>query len=264
MGKDTGVDWCDHTFNPWWGCWKISPGCKNCYAAAFDHRLGGDHWQRGGPRKFNKEGYWQQPLKWNKAAAKAGVRAKVFCASMADILEQHPDPAIAALQYVARQRVWQLVDDTPELDWLFLTKRPEGAQMFPWVREGTCKPNAWLGVTAEDDEHAIRRIPLLQEMRPHFAKLFISYEPAVGPIWWNANLLRGIDWVIFGDESGRGRRDAELPWARMTRDACAQNGVTFFFKQWCGDDVEGVGGDRHKGKIHLPILDGTTHESWPA
>lgn len=270
MGKqgDLGISWCDWTFNPWNGCWKISPGCKNCYAAALDHWLGGDNWQRGGPRTFFGDAHWRRPLKWNKEAAEAaaaGRRPRVFCASIADILERHPDPAILIKQEEARERTFELVRNTPNLDWMFLTKRIEEADTtFPWIHGDAKAPhNAWLGVTAEDDEHARRRIPQLQELRPYFAKLFVSYEPAIGEINWDADLLRDIDLVIFGDESGRNRRDANLEWAKRTRDACAQYGSKFHFKQWCGDDVDGVAGKRHKGKIHLPILDGSQHGEMP-
>lgn len=264
MAENTAITWCDHTFNPWWGCWKISPGCKHCYAAAFDHRLGGEHWERGGPRRFFGDSHWRLPLRWNRAAELAGKRAKVFCASMADVLEQHPDPAVLARQDECRDRLWSLVDETRWLDWMFLTKRIEEAfTTFPWVDEDEPMPNAWLGATAEDDEHARRRIPHLQAMRPHFARLFVSYEPAIGPIHWTRDMLKGIDLVIFGDESGRARRPAEIDWARQTRDACAAAGVLFHLKQWCGDDVDGIGGERGKGRIHLPILDGVQHAALP-
>jgi protein gp37 len=269
VGKETGVDWCDHTFNAWWGCFKISPGCKNCYAATFDKRLGGDHWQPEGPRKFFGEKYWRQPLAWNRAAQTAGVRRRVFCSSMADILEQHPDPDVHTRMRAARMKVTDLVRETPWLDWMFLTKRIENAFLLPWVMTNHHMPNAWLGVTAEDNEHAQKRIPMLQAMRPYFAKLFVSYEPALGPINWSSDLLRDVDMVIFGDESGHHRRDAEVGWALATRNACAENGVTFYFKQWAGADVEGVTGVRTgagksaRGVIHLPLLDGTQHGEHP-
>jgi protein gp37 len=263
MGRRTTISWCHHTFNPWWGCWKISPGCKHCYAAAFDHRLRGGHWERGGPRRFFGEEHWQQPLRW-QAAARAGERARVFCASMADIFEQHPDPVINAQMDAARDRVWNLLDETPDLDWLFLTKRiEEVATTIPWLDDDEPPPNAWMGTTVEDDEYARLRLPELQRLRDHAAKLFVSYEPAIGRVRWTPSMLRGIDLVIFGDESGRTRRPAELDWARATRDACADAGVAFHFKQWCGELVDGVEGERAKGRIHLPILDGVQHAEMP-
>jgi len=209
--------------------------------------------------------YWQQPLQWNRDAERAGERRRVFCASMADVLEQHPVKAINDRMDAYRERLWALVDQTPMLDWLFLTKRIEEAfTTFPWMDDDEPMPNAWLGVTAEDDEHARTRIPQLLQLRDHFDKLFVSYEPALGPIAWDRSLLEGLDWVIFGDESGHPRRDAALDWARSTRDACASYGVEFFFKQWAGADAPGLAGERGPRKvIHLPILDGRQHEAYP-
>ena len=34
MGENSKIEWCDHTFNPWIGCQKVSPGCDHCYAEA--------------------------------------------------------------------------------------------------------------------------------------------------------------------------------------------------------------------------------------
>ena len=72
MGKETGISWTDHTFNPWWGCTKVSPGCDNCYAEAFDKRVGGSHWGKGQPRRTFTDKHWNEPLAWNRAAEKAG------------------------------------------------------------------------------------------------------------------------------------------------------------------------------------------------
>lgn len=124
--------------------------------------------------------------------------------------------------------------------------------------------NVWLGVSVENQEHAAQRIPILQTTSA--AVRFVSYEPALGPIDWRRflSISPNIHWVIFGDESGRGRRDAELEWARKTRDACIEHGVAFHFKQWCGAEVPGVTGERdRRRKIHLPILDGARHAAFP-
>lgn len=49
-GENSGIEWTSHSFNPWVGCVKISPGCANCYAEAFDKRVGGVHLAAaGGP-----------------------------------------------------------------------------------------------------------------------------------------------------------------------------------------------------------------------
>lgn len=90
MGKDTGIQWTHHTFNPWWGCAKVSPGCKNCYAETFSRRVGFAVWGQDGERRTFGDKHWDGPRVWNAAAAKAGERRRVFCASMADVFEDHP------------------------------------------------------------------------------------------------------------------------------------------------------------------------------
>ena len=126
MGAESKIEWTDHTFNPWWGCEKVSPGCAHCYADAFAKRLGHGTtrpklWGPGSERKVASEAMWREPIKWNRSAEKAGKRARVFCASMADVFEDRPD------LLVPRARLFRLVAATPHLDWLLLTKRPENA-----------------------------------------------------------------------------------------------------------------------------------------
>lgn len=268
MGEETGIAWCDHTFNPWWGCVKISPACKNCYAAAFDHRLGGDHWQVGGPRRFFGDKHWNQPLKWNRDAEKAGKPAKVFCASMADVFEDRPD----LVEH--RARLWDLVDRTPWLYWLFLTKRPENIPgMLPskvtysdgrvfhnipptdpvstWYVP-TAPENVWLGTTVESDEYMWRADPLLMVRA---SVHFLSCEPLLSDLDLSNVLERrlvtsdgdvlanpdavgepgvwrfAVDWVITGSESGHGKRPQNVGWFRSLRDQTKRAGKSFFFKQ---------------------------------
>ena len=184
MGKDSAISWCHHTFNLWWGCWKISAGCQHCYAATMDKRTGGDHWQRAGERKFMSAAYWRGPIAWNKAAAKAGERHRVFCGSMMDIGETHPNPVIAAQQNAARDELWNLILATPNLDWLLLTKRTADLRShLPWGERGAfAEPfkNVWLGTSVEDQDAANERIPEL--LATPAAVRFLSCEPLIGPV----------------------------------------------------------------------------------
>lgn len=250
MGKDSAITWTHHTFNPWWGCWKISPGCKHCYADAFDHRLGGSHWGADAPRRFFGEKHWNEPLKWASAALRAGERHRVFCASMADVFEDRRDLD------EWRTKLWFLIDKTNDaLDWLLLTKRPDRIdRLMPAAGFGR---NVWLGTTVEDMEHAWR-VDALTTVPA--AVHFVSWEPALGPVdvaGWD------IDWLVCGDESGRVRRPAEVDWFRAARDACERDGIAFHMKQWAGADAVGIGGRRVGGKIHLPVLDGRVHDAFP-
>ena len=61
---------------------------------------------------------------------------------------------------------------------------------------------------------------------------FLSLEPLLEQL---PDLpLEGIDWVIFGGESGPGARPIEAEWVREIRDNCMQTSIPFFFKQWGG------------------------------
>lgn len=234
MGEATRIEWCDHTFNPVWGCEKISPACKHCYAAALDRRwspLDG-HWGPGSTRRTFGDAHWAEPLKWNRKAEKAGKRARVFCASMADVFEDHLD------WLEPRRKLWALIRETPHLDWLLLTKRPENLRRFlPWaVAPGHQRfwPNVWLGVTAENQEEAEARIPLL--LATPGVLHFVSVEPMLGPVTLDFELDRPrfsrLEWVICGGESGAGARPMRPEWARDLRDECVDFELEFFFKQW--------------------------------
>ena len=225
MAKDSSIEWTHHTFNPWWGCTKVSPGCKNCYAETFSRRIGQHIWGPSADRRFFGDAHWREPIKWNSEAARVGARRRVFCASMADVFERRPE--LAPL----RQRLWQLITDTPALDWLLLTKRPEHVlRHVPWT--GTWPDNVWAGVTAENQRWATKRIPLLLQLPA--AVRFVSCEPLLGPLdltaWIRGN--RRIDWVIAGGESGHKARPMNPEWARALRDQCTAAGVPFHFKQW--------------------------------
>lgn len=222
MAENSRIEWTDHTFNPWWGCVRVSPACKNCYAEAFAKRIGQDVWGPKAPRRFLSDQQWSQPLRWDANARKEGVRARVFCASMADVFEDRSelDPH--------RQRLWGLIEQTPNLDWLLLTKRPENISgMVPWSKGWP--DNVWLGVTVEDQKRADQRLPILTTFPA--AVRFISAEPVFSEL----DLSRwrhDIDWVIAGGESGVRARASDPAWFYSLRDKCAEWGIAFHFKQW--------------------------------
>src|SRR5690348_6382330 len=212
MGANSKIEWTSHTFNPWWGCTRVSPGCAHCYAETLAHRYGQDVWGKGKARRMASEKVWAEPIKWNAAAIKAGERHRVFCASMADVFDAEAPAG-------ARERLWALIRATPALDWLLLTKRPENIpDMLPpdW---GRGYANVWLGFSAENQAMLDKRIQEADKVEA--AIWFISYEPALGPLDFHPAQLAGIDWVIFGGESGPGARPALASWARDVRDQCA-------------------------------------------
>jgi protein gp37 len=222
MARNSPIEWTHHTFNPWWGCTKVSPACTHCYAETWSRRIGLDIWGDEGSRRFFGDRHWREPLAWNAEAELAGVRRRVFCASMADVFEARED-----LQ-PWRTRLWSLIEETPYLDWLLLTKRPElVGGLVPWGR--AWPENVWLGTTAENQLWLLRRARELS--RYPAAVRFVSCEPLLAPL--DLKPVEGaIDWVIAGGESGGQARSTHPDWFRLLRDQCVAAGIAFHFKQW--------------------------------
>ena len=253
MTEATAIEWCDSTFNPWVGCTKISPACDHCYAEGWAKRSGQVRWGNQ-PRKRTSAQNWNEPRRWQRQAAQFiaehGRRRRVFCASLADVFDNQ-------VSVDWRDDLWTLISETPDIDWLLLTKRPQNiGKMLPAAWDGV-KSHVWLGTTVEDQERAEQNIPHLLE---HDAAVrFLSCEPLLGPIDLRPfglavhhhpdnrqspqlqavlraarRALSGniVDWVIAGGESGPGARPMHPDWARSLRNQCAAAGVPFLFKQW--------------------------------
>jgi protein gp37 len=231
MGKNSKIEWTHHTFNPWWGCTRVSAACKHCYAESWAKRVGKKIWGPKAPRRFFGEAHWSEPLKWNREAIKNEDRARVFCASMADVFEARPD------LNPWREKLWTLIGETPQLDWLLLTKRPERIlKTVPW--SSAWPKNVWVGTTVEDQESAEERLPHLA--RVPAAVRFISAEPLLSELRIENWLGSSIDWVITGGESGPHARPSSPSWFRNLMIQCMQADVPFHFKQW-GDWAPGQG-----------------------
>lgn len=223
MGENSKIEWTDHTFNPWTGCTRVSEGCQHCYAESWALRSGLVKWGPSGERRRTSAQNWRQPLKWNREAAKAGRRKRVFCASLADVFDDHPSIATEW-----RIDLAELIVETQFLEWLLLSKRPERIDRA-WLPHNTA--NVRIGVTAENQMRAEERIP---ELLKHWSgPNFISYEPALGPVNFG-EWIESIDWIIAGGESGSGARPMPHDWARDVRDQCASAKVPFFMKQMGG------------------------------
>lgn len=260
MAENSGIEWTHHTFNPWWGCTKISEACDNCYAADLAKRYGKDVWGNV-PRMRTGEQNWNLPRKWNRICEQAGRRDRVFCASMADVFDNQ-------VPKEWRTDLWKLIRETPHLDWLLLTKRPQNIMnMIPddWGQRGY--PNVWLGTTVEHQQAADRNI--IHLLKTFAACHFLSCEPLLGPIdlnhlatidgeldaLYNSPGSR-IDWVIAGGESGSHYRHSDIEWFRGLRDQCAAAGVPFLFKQWGGPNQNII---KKTGRF----LDGIIHDGYP-
>lgn len=214
MGKSTRISWADATWNPWRGCTPLSAGCNNCYAA-----LRADRFPAQYPHGFRvlerSRSTFMDPVKWKDPR-------RIFVCSLSDFF--HPgadDWRDAALE------VMHMADHHT---YLLLTKRPERA----W-QENLPSPSVdyWLGVTAENQEQAERRVPTLLEQPA--ALHFVSIEPMLGPVSLEylapAEQEGFVDWVIVGAESGPNRRPCNVEWIEDAVDECRAAGVPVFVKQ---------------------------------
>lgn len=191
VAEQTGIEWCDATFNPWLGCSKVSPGCARCYAETLvSGRMGRPGtWGDDGVRQRTSLSNWKKPLRWARLARegllpdgsenKDGHRPRIFCASLADVFEERPvldtwRRELFELIAASLPNVWMGVSienarATPELDWLVLTKRPEYARdwLTTWCRYG--------GESFTWRADVLREIPA--------AVRFLSCEPLLGSLY---------------------------------------------------------------------------------
>lgn len=299
MAENSKIEWCDHTVNFWWGCFKVSPGCQHCYAETLSNRYGKSIW---GPAKTSdrerKKAVWTNVLRWDKQAREEGVRKRLFVMSMGDFLEDHPQVS------EWRNEAAELLEGLTNTDVQLLTKRPENAIPFLPHWFDNWPSHIWIGTSVENQETADKRIPELLKIPARVR--FLSCEPLLGAIdlskWTGNNFVcrrcgfcasdyqtipldripipncgkcdhslpsqrveilgRGLHWVIVGGESGPKARPMHPDWARSIRDQCLAADVPFFFKQW-GEYVGGLGA--RDGWVSLqngtyPAGDKNTHE----
>jgi len=276
----TSIEWTKRpgtigeTWNPTTGCNKVDRGCKNCYAEIMHKRL-----RAMGQAKYEApflDGAVPHydtldiPMKWTKPRT-------VFVNSMSDLFHEH-----VPFEFIAK--VFQVIQLTPQHTYLILTKRPEIAAGF-WHWQGMTNgtewkapPNFWLGTSANDQKSAEARLPALIYLKPFVSVLFLSYEPATGPLALRAlrigpfshvDALTSLDWVICGGESGPKAEPMRPSWAQKMRDDCRQAGVPFFFKQWgrwhpLTDLFGNYTGEMKVGRDKsFNLLDGETWQQFP-
>ena len=220
MGDKTSIEWCDATFNPWWGCQLVSPGCANCYAADIATRFTPEI--KGYSKKCP---IVDKPNAYDlirRLHGKTGVgRARVFLSSMTDLFWEKAGAK-------RLDKVLQLIKECNRLDFLILTKRVERMRDVMESRGWRNARNIWLGVSVEDQERADERIPILAGTECEAPVRFLSVEPMLGRIdigGLREHFVRervalgrgkknGINWVIMGGESGRKARECDANWFR--------------------------------------------------
>lgn len=238
MAETTGIGWTDATWNPWYGCTKVSPGCAHCYMFRDMVRYGRD------PEVVTRsKTKFRDPLKW-----KDGRR--IFTCSWSDWF--HP------LADAWRPEAWEIIRRSPQHTFQILTKRPERIQFFLPDDWGYGYPNVWLGTSIENQRWTTR----LAELVAVPAQVrFLSCEPLLGPLnfgeWYTPDELHeDLHWVIAGGESGGDHRTCDPDWLRSIRDQCAAAEIPFFLKQ--------LGGWPDARAHDKAVLDGRTHTAFPA
>lgn len=236
MADKSNIEWTEATWNPWYGCLKVSPGCKFCYMYREMERYGRD------PRVVTRsKTKFEDPLTWVRTG-----KAPKFCftCSWSDFFIEQADEW--------RAEAWEIIRKTPQITYQILTKRPERIREHlpaDWGLSGY--PNVWLGVSAENQQYADERIPLL--LQTPAAVRWISAEPLLGPVHlgfhdeefgFDISYLKpftagdpaipALDWVVVGGESGPESRPMPQEWAQAIAEQCAEAKVAFFMKQMGG------------------------------
>lgn len=291
----TKIEWCEETWNPIIGCSHVSPGCDNCYAERMAGRLANMPQQHENYSKvvrwgqhpktdmYYASGKWdgkthlvesalEKPLRWKKPRT-------IFVCSMGDLFHE-------SVEWNWITKVIRVIEDSPQHTFLILTKRPERMLIYfqqVWQEYGWKHiDNLWLGVTAENQDQADKRIPILLNIPA--AKRFVSIEPMLSEvnieIWihdsnctYDIRREAGcicsepreacIDWVIVGGETGPNSRPMHPDWVRYVRDQCQSAGVPFFFKQW-GEYGQGseLGGTQYAVSLQGDFVKYHDQEEW--
>lgn len=269
MAEKTNIAWCEATVNFWHGCKKVSEGCKYCYMYRDKER-----WkQDGSVVKKSKKSTITTTLNalllqdWQRE--KDGIKEplKIFTCSWSDFFIEQADDW--------RDEAWQIIRDYPQFIWIILTKRPERMEYCLPKDWGQGWPNVWLCVSAENQERANERIPIL--LKTPAKVRGVSCEPLLGPInlkdidgddvfGFNVDALTGhqyhigagqdfgpsLDWVIVGGESGNNTgkwrfRPCNIEWIRDIVKTTKEEGVATFVKQLGTDLAKFLGLNKRHG-----------------
>lgn len=222
MAENSLIEWTHHTFNPWVGCERVSPGCKNCYAATWANRTGNAHlWN--GERRRTTVSNWRQPIKWQARCAAAGIRERVFCASLADVFDN-------AVPDEWRRDLFKLIAQCNHLDWLLLTKRIGNVKAMLRTQGIALPANVWLGSTMVTQAEVDRDLSKLLDVPARVR--FISAEPLLEHLLLPEDLPPdSLHWVIVGGESGGNSRPFHVEWARTLVAQCGWFNIAPFVKQ---------------------------------
>lgn len=237
------IEWTERTWNPTIGCTKVSQGCKHCYAEGMAARLQAmktPGYERGFELTMLPQRL-QDPLKRK-------IPTTYFVNSMSDLF--HED-----VPFVYIDQVFKVIAQAKQHTFQILTKR--SARMAEYFQGKIAPPNAWMGVSVEDQKYGVPRIDHLRRVSASIR--FLSVEPLLEDV--GVLDLTDIHWVIVGGESGPKARPMSPEWVKTIREQCKIAGVAFFFKQWGG---WGADGKKRAKKQNGRELNGRTWDEMPA
>lgn len=271
MGK-TAIAWTDETDNPiyirredgtngghW--CQKVAPECANCYAESVN--------QSGFFGFASHLPYTGKPpegLYFDHNMVKGWARKRNpsmrFVCSMTDLFGE----------WVPREWQFAVFDGAlaaPKQTIQLLTKRPAIAARAAWEwcqeREQSMLPsNVWMGVSVGSQLTADRFRGPTQLLLNSTLNVWVSYEPALGPVNWAG--WEFIWWLVIGGESGPGAREFDLAWAHAAIAWCRASSVFPYMKQLGSNPVVQV------HDVHRPPANwapygssgkGTDPSEWP-
>lgn len=262
MGDSTKIPYVDHTWNPWYGCEPVHTGCQNCYAKPY--------WKRfhvpPGRRKRAAESTLLKPFAWNRRAAKLGVRRRVMLGSLMDFFEDHPDVG------EWRKEVFEMIRDTPHLDWVIPTKRPERLPLCWPSFTRNIRPNDFSRrpyqnvsvLVSVSDQATYKRADrgLFPSCTLLDTSVGLSIEPLLGPIDLGEN-ASVFDWLVIGGESGDNARPCHVEWIRDLAKQGQAADIAVYIKQLGSAPVSSRWSDIAT-MPHIKDSKGADPDEWPS
>lgn len=257
MEAEFTIPWTEALWDPLAGCTRKSAACRHCYAESWTalHSQPGQ-WGHGFAEMGPGGAAWTGTIGLieERLALPLGLeqKSRILVNALSDLFHE-------SLPAETIDRVFAVMARAPRHVFVVLTKRPKTAKPYlsdpatpgriahlvaeqsgtgstaslPWPL-----PNVWLGVTAENQKEADRRIPLLLETPA--ALRFAAAEPLLERLDLESSAWLGnapgqtprLDWIIAGGETGEMANACHPDWARALRDQCQRAATPFFWNGW--------------------------------
>ena len=218
------AEYWDKPWNPWVGCFPVSPACDNCYA-----------------RVAMEDRFSKSFLPHRTKKVHPPTKGVVFCGNMTDLFGD----------WIVEAEMTGMIADAAlkkasDVYYIWCTKRVPAMKVCLEYFGGHLRdPSRWFsnscfGFTAENQQMFDSRFKCANAF-PEWANVWVSAEPLLGPINLGMpdHLVGGgtrIKWVAVGCESGKNRRPCRMEWIEDVVQQCRDAGVPCFVKQL---DIDG-------------------------